>query len=243
VQRNQQVPEGSSATPRYVGVLLLLMLIGLPLLVVSGLFVKAGPARVVDGPQPGGVLAGRVVDAEGRPIVGVNLMLWLAEPADDGGFSASTAPKAAPLMSDEQGRFALTAPAHTGHYQVVAEGDLWVGARKSITLIDSDGGAHDPGEIELVLEPACLLRLELVDSDGERVGRGEFELRGNLEGGPLFGLLGGKQSIRGTILDGMLERGGLPTMEATISIEMDDGKTAEITLPLAPGIVRDRIEL
>ncbi len=231
------------STPRIVTVLLLILLIGLPVLVASSLFVRSGPMRVVDAAQPGGVIRGRVVDPEGRPVAGANVMLWLASVDKGGSSTTATMAEIPPAISGADGSFEFQAPAFDGHYQVVAQSDLWIGARESLTLVDSDGEALEPGETVLTVEPGCLLRIELVDSTGAALGNGDYTLSGEVETGLLFGLLGGTRSSSGSIHGGLLEIGGLPPMEATIAIEMDDGRTAELVLPLAPGIVRDRIEL
>ena len=236
-------PEQRGQTPRIVTVLLLILLIGLPVLVASSLFIQPGQVHVVDAAQPGGMIRGRVLDPEGGPVAGANVMLWLA--SVDGGGSSTTATMAEipAAKSAADGSFELQAPAFKGHYQVVAESDLWIGSRKSLTLVGSDGKALEPEETLLTVEPGCLLRIELVDSNGDALGNGDYRLSGEVETGLLFGLLNGSRSSSGSIHDGLLEIGGLPAMEATIAIKMDDGTTAELVLSLAPGIVRDRIEL
>lgn len=238
-------PEAPDKEPasRLVGILLLILLVGLPVLVVSGLFVRVGPVRVVDGMQPGGAIVGRVVDPEGYPVAGVNVLLWLAEISEDGSIAAHADEETAPVVTDADGRFELNVPPFEGHYEIVAEGDLWVGASKGVTFVDRDGDPYDPGEIELTIEPGCLLRLELVDETGAPLGNGDYTLTGKADTGPLFGLLGARRHSRGSIHKGVLEIGGVPPMEATISIHMDDGRLVEITLPLTAGIVRDRIAL
>lgn len=219
------------------------MLIGLPIFVMSGLFVSAVPGRVVEGAQPGGLIQGRVVDAEGRPLADIEVSLQLAQSDGGGAFSTSDESNLAPVTTGSDGRFEFAAPAHEGHYRVVTKADLWVGAGKSVTFVDREGNAYDPGELEITLEPGCSLRVEIVDASGAPAGSGAYRLSGEFTGGPFFGLLGGKSSMSGSIRGGVLELPGLRPMEATILIEMDNGNTATIGIPVEPGVVLRKLEL
>ncbi len=234
-------PEGQAPEKRSPvrGLLLLVFLLGVPLLAVSGLFVTGWFAGVVDGAQPGGVVRGRVVDPEGRPIKAALVTLQLAAVGADGApFVKDEAPGPGQLTRAD-GSFEFTAPPHEGHYRVRAGGDLWVSSSESFTML----GGDDPEQLELTLTPGCLLRLKIVAKSGLPARRGDYVLHclsdaGSGHLGPAF-----RRTFHGSFREGLLERGGLVPGEVELALTLEDGTKVEFTLTLAPGVVNQSITL
>ena len=238
-EENAEATRGTRASC----ILILLVLLGIPAIVVSGLLRSTPLEPVVAGSQPGGILHGRVIDASGAPVADAEVRFGVVPMERDGTPGRKASRIEARVRSASDGSFNISAPAFSGHYELSAGGDLWIRATRPVSLVDKAGKPTDPGVVDLVVEPGCLLRIEVADGSGAVSGSGKFSITGKPDSRGWLGIPRAPVDVQGRITDGLLEFGGLPPMNATVKVFMDDGRSGELILTLSTGIVREKIEL
>jgi hypothetical protein len=217
-------------------VLLVVLLFGAPALVTAALLTSDFSGAVADGSQPGGVVRGVVVDADGHAIGGLEVELIGAStsgPRSDGPTSTTAA----------DGTFELRAPPLEGHYEIRSGGGDWQRAVQAYSFVDGNGKLVEPQPVRVVVHPGCRLELEFARANGRSAGEGEFTLQGKFGSGLFFGLVKPELKKAGAVRDGRLELSGLPPMKADIFVRMSTGETVELTLALTPGMNKKRIQI
>lgn len=224
-------------------ILILLILLGVPAFVVSGLFRSVPIEPVIAGKQPGGMLHGVVREEGGVPVSNTPVRLYVIPVEPDGSPGRGSTRVESRIRTSDQGTFSLPAPPFKGHYQLSVGGELWQRATRQVSFVDKEGNERNPNPVEIVVRPGCLLHMEVSNADGVVGGEGEFTITGKPKADSWVELGSGPIDEKGRIFEGELRWGGLPPMDATIHITMDDGRTGEVKLTLAPGIVRKKVEL
>jgi hypothetical protein len=214
----------------------LLLLFGAPALVTMALVTANFRGEVTRGAQPGGPIAGSVVDADDEPLR--DFELELATVASDG-----QSREVARTRTDADGRFAFQAPACEGHYELRAGGGTWQRAVHGVSFLDREGRTIEPRPITLAVEPGCQLELTFARGDKRAVGDGEYTLEGDFGTGYLFGLVKARMRSAGKVHAGVLRVDGLPPMRAELSVRFESGETVELELQLAPGVQRETVAL
>jgi hypothetical protein len=217
-------------------VLLVVLLFGAPALVTTALLTTDFSSAVADGAQPGGILSGIVVDADGRGIGGMEVEL-----ASISASGQRTSGPAGTTASD--GAFELCAPPAEGHYEIKTGGGDWQRSVQAYSFVDASGQRIEAKPLRIVLRPGCRLELEFVGDHARAVGDGEYTLQGEFGERYFFGLVKPQVKVSGAIKDGRISIAGLPAMKADIFVRMSTGETVELTLELAPGMNRKRIQL
>lgn len=188
------------------------------------------------GMQPGGAIAGRVLDHEGRGVAGIDVGLLLdpaGPPADP------TETFAARTKSGPDGRFELAAPPLEGRYAVVAGGGTWQHAVSAFSFVGRKAG----DEFELKVLPGCELELRFTRADGSVPGTGRYELEGQSRGA--IATFFGEPALRrqGEFADGLLRIEALPPIGAKLFVRFETGETFELALELVAGRVEKQIKL
>ncbi len=201
-------------------ILLVLVVFGIPLgLMLTYLGTRALAFRPPFDDQPGGAIAGTLVDEEGDPVAGVAVRALL--------YPRDGAPVAhASVESDAEGRFSFDVPPLDGCYVLRAGGNVWQEVYREISL--SDEPADD---LELSLRPGCIVAVTLSRRDGSPIRGGEYVLR---RSGGFLGLAIPSQ-VHDEFEAASFERGGLAPGKWTVRVELSTGDTAEYSIELEPG--------
>lgn len=230
-------PEGSRLKRRLSLLLLLAIVFGAPALVTTSLVTQELVGEVTRGEQPGGTIAGTIVDAEGRAVEGHAVVLWVVPNVETPFVGSETA-------TDVDGRFELRAPPVSGAYELRAGGELVQRVTKPVSFLDPKGATIDVRPVMLELLPGAVLELEFVRPSGDAGPDGSFTFEGaQTSGGLVFGLV--PYSIRGSgpVTAGRLRIDGLPPMRAELAVLFDTGETAKLELRVESGLNASRVAL
>ncbi len=237
-------PDGSfggapkASLARRAGLIALVFgLLGVPTLVIVAMFSVDLPLEATEGAHPGGVVAGRIVDASGNALGGVAVS-GSTLVRGQGGREVVRA------TSDAEGRYALELPPHQGRYVIEAGDEEWVSQRHEFSFLDKRGRTIEPPSLAFELEPACILELEFDARRGEPRARvsGDWAIAGELHRAVLA-LISARYERSGRFDDGVLRIGGLPPMRAKLHLEFDDARSITLDLDLSAGLRRERLEL
>jgi len=223
-----------SLSPRLLVVALLLLVV--PAGVTALFLSKQARFLVTDGAQPGGVIGGRLAAVAGSPPTlsfdGVEVELLAVAPDDVARTLART-------TADAEGRFLIEAAAIDGHYELRAGGDAWQRSVQPFTLLRG----HPQDGTTVHMRPAARLVLEFVKRSGLAVRGGEWQLEGEGNSGWVSAWIGARIERRGKFSGTTLEIGGLPPLNARVTVDLGGGESVEIVLNLAVGENRHTVEL
>ncbi len=217
-------------------VLLLVLLFALPAVVTTALLTQNVKLEVHDGAQPGGVVKGNVVDAEKKPVAGIDVA-GVGVPTDGGATLAGR------TKTDAKGAFELALTPVAGHYELRFTSSQWQEARVGFGWLDASGHKTDPAPLEVRMEAGCSLDVDVLRADGKTAGAGTFELQGAGGGGLFSGWVGARPSRRGSFDAGTFTIDGLPPMHGRLWITMATGERIDSTLDLVAGKNHHKIEL
>jgi hypothetical protein len=209
-----------------------LIAIGLSLSIMLQVWLGRTDLAVSVGEQPGGDLIARVVDEEGRPVVGhpVELEVW-----PSGGL-----PKVyATHETDAEGRVVFGAPALMGKYRLLAGGGSHQRVGRERSFVDEEGSVVEPSETLLELREGVQLALKFTREGGSSVAGGTLWLNATTLDGPLFGLLGAPIELTREFKAEACLLDGLPPLEGVIRVRFLDGTELEFQV-LAK---EDRVDL
>jgi hypothetical protein len=220
---------GSRLRTRVILFVLLLVVLGLPAAIGTSWLRSDVPGAVTSGAQPGGRARGRVVDGEGRPLVGraVEALLVL------GAGETRPGPR---TESDARGEFALELPAVQGHYLLRAGGEEEQRAVRPLSFLDPHGRAVEPRAVELALRPGAILELAILLPDGRPAAGGHWVLDGTFGEGLLLGCVPYGLRQEGAVVEGRVRADGLPPLRGTLSVVLDTGESLELDVELRPGL-------
>lgn len=214
---------------RSIGILMLLVLLGLPFAVSMQLqgFRENVPPAFVD--QPGGPLQGVLTDPAGEPVPNVDVFLFVED--------ASDRRNVAETQSDAEGRWSLRAPAapEAIYFLRIGSGPWrWDGQR--LTLVDADGEARDLEPIETQLEAGCTIVLSLTRKDGRPSGPGQAVVEGVYGGGGLFDPFQRRLRREERFEEASAIRiEGLPALKGELQLQLDSGVPVKVPIELKVG--------
>ncbi|MCB9914040.1 MAG: hypothetical protein H6828_02690 [Planctomycetes bacterium] len=194
------------------------------------------------GEQPGGPLAGRLVErgewddarrAEG--LGGHVVELWTVDVTGERAKVAETA-------SDADGAFAFEAPPVHGRYELATGGGLWQRTLREASFLDRSGGLAPTRELELPLRPGCELVVTFTGRPGSAPLAGSYDLTGEMREGAVLGLLHQSLHAAGDFEEGVLELDGLPPMSATLRVFFGMGDELTLELELEPGRTEESVD-
>jgi hypothetical protein len=217
-------------------VLLLLLLFALPAVVTTALLTQNVKLDVHDGAQPGGSVKGIVVDAEKKPLAGIDVT-GVALPTEGGAMIAGR------TLTDAKGAFELALSPTVGHYELRFTAPHRQEARVAFGWLDASGHKTDPVPLEVRMEAGCSLDIDVVRADGKAAGPGTFELQGAPGGGLFSSWVGAHVTRSGTFDAGTFHVDGLPPMHGRLWITMATGERIDSTLDLVVGKNHHKIEL
>lgn len=212
--------------PRLGVVVLLLVLAGMPFILTSRLLSSEFSKEAPIGTQPGGRVAGRLVDVAGVSLAGLQVELWLV----DAGGGTELHDR---MSSGRGGEFSFEVPALEGCYLLRTGGGTHRRLERFVSLV----GREQVSDLELELAAGCTLTV-VIESEPPVLG-GRAVLTGRLSNGPLFGLVPLElRPIERRFKGAEVSIDGLPPLDASVRIELDGGRRIEFDIELSPGETR-----
>jgi hypothetical protein len=223
-----------SLSPRLFLVALLLLVV--PAGVTALFLANQSRLLVMDGAQPGGMIAGRLVPGEGSAPGSVTggVEIELVAVAPDRSVQSLVR-----TTSDSEGRFLLEAAPIEGHYELRAGSGEWQRSALAYSFLREP----PPGGLTLTLRPAAQLELEFARRSGLAVRGGEWHLVGEIRSGWWSSLLAGPLDLRGKFSGTTLRIDGLPPLRATLNVDLGGGELIELVLDLKVGPNRHTIDV
>lgn len=195
---------------------LVLLLVVVPATVTAVLLLWGGGGRVVHGDQPGGPIAGRLVDHDGAPLVDEPVSGWIVSPLGE-------RLRVVEGKTDADGRFQLELPATRGTYLARLGGGACLPRELALSTIGREDG-EKPRDLEVRLRRGGTLVLELAAP-----ARGAWSVRES-DAGATLGAVEWRKSGR---FDGArIEVPGLPAVDALVQLEYEGGVRWECELRL-----------
>lgn len=217
-------------------ILLVSLLFGLPALVTLVLLTSSTKLELVDGPQPGGIVQGRVARPGGS--AGIDVDVVAAQVTGN-----LIGDEVARARTDTAGAFAIELPPLEGRYVLRFTGQALQEALVEYGWIGRGGVSTQPPPVSVEMQTGCRLEVEIVGTNKQPAGAGNYELTAATNAGLLGGFAQGRVARSGVIEKGTFSVDGLPAMNVRLLVRLDSGERVNSVLDLAEGVNRHKIEL